>query len=413
MKKSKILLAIFLAIVLTITASGVPTFSWFTKPKTQVGNSLAFSDTANAYNGYNVSMSTAVSTDGNSYTPVNSSDSSAVAAALAGSGIEPEYRKYYKTTIANANDTAQNVSLYISKVLIPTSGNGNFCVGVNSPTRMFRNFTALSEPYHRGEGDAMRVYFQPNGINKWTGGDYYVCWAPAGVTLGSNGENGTYYHLMLSGQAGTFCTDIPTNANQLFFCVANWGSDSNTGSKNWKRTQTFTNLAGDGLSINQSLVFKLKNETANTYGNVKAETFNADGASFIHYYSDIMIAKDNTFDAHLTQNTDYKGKSSVTYTSKDTSVFTVNSSTGVITAVAAGEAQLETKIYGTSFNDTSTVLTTVTVTGADNYEFKDIPIAKSMEIPANSTKVIEWYIMNPKGSSNNLRYTLEGLYLGL
>ena len=80
---------------------------------------------------------------------------------------------------------------------------------------MFRNFTALSEPYHRGEGDAMRVYFQPNGINKWTGGDYYVCWAPAGVTLGSNGENGTYYHLMLSGQAGTFCTDIPTNATRL------------------------------------------------------------------------------------------------------------------------------------------------------------------------------------------------------
>ncbi len=49
----------------------------------------------------------------------------------------------------------------------------------------------------------------------------------------------------------------------------------------------------------------------------------------------------------------------------------------------------------------------------DNYEFKDIPIAKSMEIPANSTKVVEWYIMNPKGSSNNLSYTLEGLYLGL
>ena len=69
--------------------------------------------------------------------------------------------------------------------------------------------------------------------------------------------------------------------------------------------------------------------------------------------------------------------------------------------------------YDTSFKDTSTVLTTVTVTGADNYEFKDIPIAKSMEIPANSTKVVEWYIMNPKGSSNNLSYTLEGLYLGL
>ena len=69
--------------------------------------------------------------------------------------------------------------------------------------------------------------------------------------------------------------------------------------------------------------------------------------------------------------------------------------------------------YDTSFNDTSTVLTTVTVTVADNYEFKDIPIAKSMEIPANSTKVVEWYIMNPKGSSNNLSYTLEGLYLGL
>lgn len=40
-------------------------------------------------------------------------------------------------------------------------------------------------------------------------------------------------------------------------------------------------------------------------------------------------------------------------------------------------------------------------------------LQKSMEIPANSTKVVEWYIMNPKGSSNNLSYTLEGLYLGL
>ena len=120
MKKSKVVLVIVLAVVLIATTISVPTVSWFIRPQSQKGNSLTLNDTETAYNGYNVTMSTTASTDGSSYSAVTNST------GLSGSGIEKSGRKYYKTTIKNNSSSPQNVSLYISKVSIPTTSNGNF-----------------------------------------------------------------------------------------------------------------------------------------------------------------------------------------------------------------------------------------------------------------------------------------------
>lgn len=407
MKKSKVVLVIVLAVVLIATTISVPTVSWFIRPQSQKGNSLTLNDTETAYNGYNVTMSTTASTDGSSYSAVTNSN------GLSGSGIEKSGRKYYKTTIKNNSSTAQNVSLYISKVSIPTTSNGNFCLGVNGPTRSFRDYTALSTPSHMKSGEVKRVYFQPNNANEWTGGDYYVCWTTSDVTLDSTGSNGTYYHLSLSGQGGTYYADLPLNANKLFFSVANWGTNDNGKPKWWQRTQTFTDLTSDGLSVSQSLVFKLKG-TATGYNNADAEKFTANGANVMECYSDIFVAAGNTFSAALTANTHYKG-SAVEYDSGNTGVFTVNKNSGLITAVAEGEAKLITKVKGQSFSDDLQVETTVKVTGAQAYEFSNIPIAKNIKIPASEGEneiVVNWYVMNPLSAGNNLRYTIDGIYLG-
>ena len=406
MKKSKAALVVLLTAALILSAVSVPTFSWFTRPRAQTGNSVTYSDTVNAYNAYHVTMTTQASADNTTYSDVTDS------AGLSGSGIGAESRKYYRTVITNESGTTQNVSLYISKISIPTANNGNFCLGVNGPTRSFRDYTALSAPNHMAEGNVKRVYLETtNNVQGWQGNDFYVCWGTR--DLGTIGSTGTYYHMSQIDNTEFFYADIPDYTTNLFFSVANWGTNNNGSPDYSQRTPQWTNLGT--LSKTQAKVYKVINEQDN--GNTKVQAYDVTGACFLSYYSDFFVAAGNTFDASLTAGAanNYVG-SGAWYYSSDTSVFTVNETTGVVSGVAAGTATLYTKIKGGSYNDYKQVETRVTVTGGSNYEFSDIAVAKNMEIPAEegkNTVVVNWYIMNPKGSQNNLSYTIDGIYLGL
>ena len=95
MKKSKVVLAIVLAIALVIIVWNVPTFSWFSRPHSQNGAQAVLGGSngaysLNAYNAYGVSIATYPSNDGFTY-------SNTATTNYNGSNIPNYNRKYFKT----------------------------------------------------------------------------------------------------------------------------------------------------------------------------------------------------------------------------------------------------------------------------------------------------------------------------
>lgn len=419
MKKSKMILAIALAVVFIITCMNVPTFSWFTRPYSQAGSSIVLNskNTYTAYNGRNVTMSTVKSSDGVTY-------NTAATTNYSGTGINPHNRNYFCTTITNNSGTDQNVSLYASRLSIPTTtSNGTLALGVNGPTRNYRDYTALAKDSLKTSRNYVRVYFENDyNVTGWTDKDkwYYICWNDdpdtASESLDSTGSNGNYY-LMKKIKDKYYYADIPATATHAFFAVQDWGTNDN-GNPNWgQRTQTLWNLGRSGLSPTKSVLYKLTSNYSGSNPEVELIT-TIHGANISGYYSTISVAKNSTFRAQLTTG---EAIGTITYWSGDKNVFTVEETTGKITAVGEGEAILYTKSEGPSYGDTLQVETVVKVTSSSNYEFNDVPIVRNIKIPgsigtdennpANVVKVY-WYVIN-NSDYNKLNYTIDSIYLGL
>ena len=424
MKKSKVVIAIALAVVLLISIISAPTFSWFSRGHSSSGASMVLTtqNAYTAYNGKNVTFTTAPSANGFSYSGTTTNYN--------GSGISTHGRKYFCTTITNSAGAAQNVSLYVNTLSIPTANNGTLALGVNGPTRSYRDYSALATPLSYNDRDKMRIYFEKdNNVSGWNGTEFYICWNEdtntSSESLNSTGSNGTYTKLNWVGGShnNQYYADIPKTATHAFFCVENWGTNNN-GHENWgQRSQTLYNLGGDGQTPTASKLYKITSDT-NGSGNhlVHTPPYTVTGACINHYYDNIFVAVGNTFDAslsntnstHIPTRTGYSANyvGSLRYYSGNTSVFTVNETTGVITPVGAGSATLYTKAVGSSYGDEQQVESTVTVTAASNYVFYDVPIVRNIQIPAGESVDVYWYVIN-NSETNSLSYTIDSLYLGM
>ncbi len=439
MKKSKVILAIVLAVVLLITIISVPTFSWFSRPHSLSGEKMMLTSN-NAYTGYNGNKITL--TTKSSSTGVEGSYTTSVtdSGGLSGSGISYNKRNYFCTTISNGDsENDQRVSLYATKLSIPTGANGTLALGVNSPTRSYRDYTALATPNLTADRSMMRIYFEKdNSVSGWNGTEFYICWNEstdtANETLGNKGQNGTYTkltHVGGSSNPNQYYADIPKTATHAFFCVENWGTNNN-GSENWgQRSQELCNLASDGQTQMQSKLFKITS-TTNSSNNHLVDTtssgapYSVTGACINHYYNSIFVATGNTFDADLSNTTNIptvNGNSAnytgtLTYYSSNESVFQVYNDNndghikGVIYPQGAGTATLYTKATGGSYPDIQQVETTVTVTSDANYVFYDVPIVRNVRIPKGESVDVYWYVIN-NSATTALRYTIDSLYVGM
>ena len=432
MKKSKVVLAIVLAVVLLIAVWNVPTFSWFSRPHSQDGAQAVLGGengaySINAYNGHGVSIATYTSSDGVTYSDTATTN-------YDGSDIPNNNRKYFKTTLTNGSGGAQNVSLYARTLSIPTANNGSLAIGVNGPTRSYRDYSSLSTQTSLSTRDAMRIYFQKpknNPPSGWTGTEFYICWnedTNTGIeSLNALGSNGTYYKMTYCGEKDNYYNyyaDIPKTATHAFFACENWAEgkqQSDLTADNWKkRTQTLWNLGGDGQSQLQSKVYQLTSTVTNGNTQVHTPPYSVDGACINNYYNTIFVTTGSNFDATLSNTTniplrtDYSANyiGSLEYYSGDTSVFTVDKTSGVITPVGAGEAKLYTKAVGSSFSDSQQVETTVKVTAANDYVFNDVPIVRNLKIPAGESVDVYWYVIN-NSETAALRYTIDSLYIGM
>lgn len=410
MKKSKIILVSVLAVVLCIMCVTTTTFSWFTRPQALQGDSLGWNVDYKTSFGNGVTMTTYASTDnGQTY-----DETAEVTSFSDTTGIGAGNRKCYRTDITNSGEAEQSVSLYLSQLTLPANPTGNFYLGVNGPLKTYKNYSKkveTSSSSTRTSGSTMRIYFQPKSssmteINtSWKDKNYYVCY-------GVSASPSNYTALSATGKSGTYYADIPSNATQLFFSVQDW-------KEAYQRTQTFTDIVGDGQSQTQSLVFYLNGEF-NSSNNAVADKAKVSGANIINYYSTISVPMDKTFSAALASGTDYIGKT-VEYYSGSESVFTVDKTSGLITPVATGTAKLYTKVTGESYSDTKQVETTVTVTAVPDVpqgNFSDVPIVTNLKVAGKSsdgnatTESVYWYIKNDS-DSGPMTYTIGDVYLTL
>ena len=410
MKKSKILLVTVLALVLCMLCVTTSTFSWLPRPKEEKGNALAWNPSSEVSVGKDISMNTYELNEDGSVpdAPPEVSDFSNTGGLASGS------RKYYRTDIVNSGTEAQSVSLFLSSLDMGVK-DGSFHIGVNSPLRTYKSYPQSSGSVSSGtanqkvSADKMRIYFQQNGL-----------WSGKTCTIYCDGSYYAKLNFIKNDSSGgdTYYVDIPINTQKFYFTF----EDSSL--SGWQRTKDiYTNDSNEGVSATSSKVYKIKKEVTNDdYRNQVFEYYSINAANLVNTYTSVSLKENENFSLNLVQGTDYVG-SNIEYISSDSTVFTVNSSTGVITALKEGSANLTIKITGGTYSDVKEVKIPVTVTkatGLASDAINDVPIVTNVRVEAatgegdtkkDTVVSIYWYIKNE--GSTTLTYTIDDIYLSL
>ena len=164
MKKSKFAIVIALGLVLCLLCGVTTTFSWFSRPRTESGDSLRWSGQYKISNGQNISIKTVESSDDGSTFGEN-------AVTDFGGSLEAGKRRYFCTEISNSGNTEQNVSLFIKG--LKTSGTASasgLYVGVNKPLKTYRSYNDIvgsGSTYTKTSYGKYRFYFDTNNVSSW------------------------------------------------------------------------------------------------------------------------------------------------------------------------------------------------------------------------------------------------------
>ena len=422
MKKSKVILAIVLAVVLVATIVSVPTFSWFSRPHSQSGEQMRLitDNVYGAYNGKNVTISTNSSSTGvadpDSYTTACSTATD-FSCQTSETALPSNMQKYFCTTITNSSDSPQNVSLYASKLSIPAGTNGTLALGVNGPTRSYRDYTSLTNKnYSTALGYDKRIYFQTYNVPGW--GDGHDIYVTFGFEYGQDSRK--MKHIKYDSTWGhIFYADIPYTANWMYFTSSGWKTAGQNGGEDWTmRSATVNNMDNTRNSIGSSGVYRIKNDEDGNH-NRPIESGGVNGASISQYCDSITLATNATFSAA----TGLQKQGSVEYYAypSDGSIFTVDQNTGQMQGISAGTGTLFIKVIGGTYGDNIQMKCSVTVTENNSYDFYDVPIVKNIYIPGeagddenkpkNVVKVY-WYIIN-NSETTPLQYTIDNIYLSM
>lgn len=408
MKKSKFAIVIALGLVLCLLCGVTTTFSWFSRPRTESGDSLRWSGQYKISNGQNISIKTVESGDDGSTFGEN-------AVTDFGGSLEAGKRRYFCTEISNSGNAEQNVSLFIKG--LKTSGTASasgLYVGVNKPLKTYRSYNDIvgsNSTCTKTSHGKYRFYLDTNNVSSWKDSTTTInIRYGTGDVKNPNWQGNPIAMTPISGQSTrVLYVDVPVTAKVVQF----YANDVVTGAN-----ATPYMLLKDycpTLPVDNCYKFTLQTGTSGAYGNHNCNTssFAKEGANFINCYNSISIPLGSTFKAGLVAGTDYIGNS-ISYSSSSNSVFTVDAK-GVITPVAEGNATLTTTIKGGAYGDTYSVTTEISVTPASK-DSVDTPIVTNLEIKPTAAdgptvSKVYWYIKND--SSSTIRYTLDSVYISL
>lgn len=412
MKKSKFAIVIALGLVLCLLCGVTTTFSWFSRPRTESGDSLRWSGQYKISNGQNISIKTVESSDDGSTFGEN-------AVTDFGGSLQAGKRRYFCTEISNSGNAEQNVSLFIKN--LKTSGTASasgLYVGVNKPLKTYRSYNDIvgsGSTYTKTSHGKYRFYFDTNNVLSWkdSATTIRIRYGTGDASKNPNWQGEPIDMTPISGQnTRVLYVDVPKTAKVVQF----YANDVNTGAN--ATPYMLLKAYCPNLAVGNCYKFTLQTYTSGSYGNHNCDTRSfdkplTDCANFINCYNSINIPLGSTFNAGLVVGTDYVG-SSISYSSSSNSVFKVGAN-GVITPVAEGAAKLTTTIKGGAYGDTYSVTTEISVTSASTDSI-DTPIVTNLEIKPKATdgptvSKVYWYIKNE--SSSTITYTLDDVYISL
>lgn len=411
MKKSKFAIVIALGLVLCLLCGVTTTFSWFSRPREESGNSLRWSGQYKISNGQDISIKTVESGDDGSIFGEN-------AVTDFGGSLEAGKRRYFCTEISNSGNAEQNVSLFIKglKTSDTASASGLY-VGVNKPLKTYRSYNDIvgsNSTYTKTSLEKYRFYLDTNNVSSWKDSTTTIkIRYGTGDASNPNWQGNPIVMTPISGQnTRVLYVDVPKTAKVVQF----YANDDNTGAN--ATPYMLLKAYCPNLAVGNCYKFTLQTNTSGSYGNHNCNTCSfdkplTDCANFINCYDSINIPLGSTFNAGLVAGTDYIG-SSISYSSSSNGVFKVDAN-GVITPVAEGNATLTTTIKGGAYGDTYSVTTEISVTPASK-DSVDTPIVTNLEIKPTAAdgptvSKVYWYIKND--SSSTIRYTLDGVYISL
>ena len=411
MKKSKFAIVIALGLVLCLLCGVTTTFSWFSRPRTESGDSLRWSGQYKISNGQNISIKTVESSDDGSTFGENP-------VTNFGGSLEAGKRRYFCTEISNSGNTEQNVSLFIKN--LKTSGTASasgLYVGVNKPLKTYRSYNDIvgsGSTYTKTSYGKYRFYFDTNNVSSWKDSTTTInIRYGTGDVKNPNWQGEPIAMTPISGQSTrVLYVDVPVTAKVVQF----YANDVVTGAN--ATPYMLLKAYCPNLAVGNCYKFTLQTNTSGSYGNHNCDTRSfdkplTDCANFINCYDSINIPLGSTFNAGLVAGTDYIG-SSISYSSSSNGVFKVDAN-GVITPVAEGNATLTTTITGGAYGDTYSVTTEISVTPASK-DSVDTPIVTNLEIKPTATdgptvSKVYWYIKND--SSSTITYSLDDVYISL
>lgn len=382
MKKSKFTLVIVLGLVLCLLCGTTTTFSWFNRPEVQKGDSLSWNGEYNVTNGKNITAVTyAASKDDGSVYDTAPFDFNTLKT------VSAHETKYFCTEIKNTETTPQSISLFLNN-----SDNNKLSVGVNSPLRTYRRFTSDSQTSYVSKApcnvNKKNLYIATNvpdptiyTMHTWKNGD-----SDSTDRKLSGYIEGKYVNYDNVDYKISYVT-IPTEHIHAKLWLGNGNS------KEW---------FGFDLEItdkNNTYVFKADKSTIMKQS--------AQSAGISSFYSKAEAVVGETFDLSA------KAQGTVTYTSSNTGVATVDSN-GRVTAKKAGKTTVTVTSTG-AYGDKITAKCELTVSkkpAKSSY----IPIVTNMKIEGTTdsdpvvTKVY-WYIRNDTAS--DAEYSLGDVQISL
>lgn len=404
MKKSKFAIVIALGLVLCLLCGVTTTFSWFSRPRTESGDSLRWSGQYKISNGQDISIKTVESSDDGSTFGENA------VTDFSGS-LQAGERRYFCTEISNSGNAEQNVSLFIKN--LKTSGTASasgLYVGVNKPLKTYRSYNDIvgsGSTYTKTTLDKYRMYCETNNVSSWKDSTTEIRIRYGTGSVSTPSWKGAVVMTYVKGTGNrVLCGDIPTSATVIQVYANNDPTGANA-------TPYISLSSCKDLSTKVAYDVKILSNVDNLHNHQYELWPIKENANFINYYSIANISLGSTFNAGLVAGTDYVG-SSISYSSSSNSVFKVGAN-GVITPVAEGTAKLTTTIKGGAYGDTYSVTTEISVTSASTDSI-DTPIVTNLEIKPKATdgptvSKVYWYIKNE--SSSTITYSLEDVYISL
>lgn len=412
MKKSKFAIVIALGLVLCLLCGVTTTFSWFSRPQSESGDSLRWNGQYKISNGQDISIKTVeLSNDGSTF--------GENAVTNFGGSLEAGKRRYFCTEISNSGNAEQNVSLFIKG--LKTSGTASasgLYVGVNKPLKTYRSYNDIvgsNSTYTKTSLEKYRFYLDTNNVSSWKDSTttIKIRYGTGDASKNPNWQGNPIVMTPISGQnTRVLYVDVPKTAKVVQF----YANDDNTGAN--ATPYMLLKAYCPNLAVGNCYKFTLQTNTSGSYGNHNCNTCSfdkplTDCANFVNCYDSINIPLGRTFNAGLVAGTDYVGNS-ISYSSSSKSVFTVDAK-GVITPMAEGTATLTTTIKGGAYGDTYSVTTEISVTSVSTDSI-DTPIVTNLEIKPTATdgptvSKVYWYIKNE--SSSTITYSLKDVYISL